>query len=186
MWTMKLATRYVGALAMLLALVRIVQAGGIGWPEAVARLTEERSRAENCVAALKGHGSAEQVARGRLTFGGAKAHFDGMIAGLIIALSGAGEPRSLPSLEAELASGASDLAAFCRTVDELVPQTSGQKSWLGDALKEAITPITHSMVEAISTLYTNYRGDKAATRKTICTQLEAAKWPDFDEVKAAQ
>jgi hypothetical protein len=48
---------YVGALAILIALTRIVQAGGIGWPEAVARLTKERSDAEICVASLKGRGN---------------------------------------------------------------------------------------------------------------------------------
>jgi hypothetical protein len=50
------------------------RAGGIGWPEAVARLTEERSHAEICVASLKGHGNPAQVSRGRTTYGAAKAN----------------------------------------------------------------------------------------------------------------
>jgi hypothetical protein len=71
-------------------------------------------------------------------------------------------------------------------VDGLQPTTSGQKSWLSDAVKEAIAQLTNPLTEADSTIYTNFRGDKAATRMTIRTQLEAAKWPEFDEVKAVK
>jgi hypothetical protein len=183
---MRLGTRYVSALAILITFMVTTHAPAGGWAVAVARLTEERSKAEICVASLKGHGNTEQVSRGRLIYGGAKAHFDGVITGLIIALSEAGDPHSLPSLEAELESGASGLAELCKTVDDLLALTSGQKSWLGDAVKEAIEPMTNSLSEAVSTIYKNSRGDKAATRMTIRTQLEAAKWPDFDEVKAVQ
>ena len=38
----------------------------------------------------------------------------------------------------------------------------------------------------VAALYTNHRSDDALTRKTIQTQLEAARWPTFSEVKAAQ
>ena len=183
---MRLGTRYVGALAMLIAFMRMGHAGGIGWPEAVARLTEERSKAEICVASLKGHGNADQVSRGRLTYDSAKAHFDGVIAGLILALSGAADPHSLSSLQAELEGGASDLAAFCKTVDDLPSPMSEQKSLLGEALKEAIEPMTEPLSEAIAALYNSFRGNKAATRMTICTELETAKWPNFDEVKAVE
>jgi hypothetical protein len=37
----------------------------------------------------------------------------------------------------------------------------------------------------VSTLYNNYRTEDALTRETIKTQLEAARWPAFSEVKAA-
>ena len=40
--------------------------------------------------------------------------------------------------------------------------------------------------EGVAALYNNHRKDKALTRQTIQTQLEAAKWPDFGEVKAAR
>lgn len=183
---MKSGIWYGSAVAILIVLARIGQASDIGWPEAVARLTGERSKAEICVASLKGHGNADQVSQGHLAYDSAKAHFDGVIAGLILALSGAGDPHSLPSLQVEVASGTSDLAAFCKTVDDLLSPLSEQKSLLGEAVKQAIEPMTNSLSEAIATIYDNFRGNKAATRMTICTELETAKWPNFDEVKAVE
>jgi hypothetical protein len=40
--------------------------------------------------------------------------------------------------------------------------------------------------DGVSTLYNNHRADDALTRATIKTQLEAARWPAFSEVKAAE
>ena len=101
------------------------------------------------------------------------------------ALAEGGNPESLPGLEAELERGASALAAFCKTVSDLPLSTAEQKNWVGDAVKEAIEPVIKPLSEAVWTIYTNFRNDRAATRMTIRTQLEATKWPDFDEVKAA-
>jgi hypothetical protein len=125
---MRQGAAYVGALTILISFVGISRAGGTGWPEAVARLTEERSHAEICVASLKGYGNPNQVARGKQDYGIVKAPFDGVISGLITALSEGGNPESLPSLEAKLERGASGQAAFCKTVDDLLPAATGQKS----------------------------------------------------------
>jgi hypothetical protein len=38
----------------------------------------------------------------------------------------------------------------------------------------------------VAALYNNHRKDDALTIETIKTQLEAAKWPNFAEVKAAK
>jgi hypothetical protein len=182
---MKAGVRYTSALAILVICTGNSQAGGIGWPEAVARLTKERSNAEVCVASLKGRGNSEQVSRGRLTYGAAKADLDAVIAGLMTALAEGGNPESLPSLEAELERGASGLAAFCKAVNDLPLSTEEPKNWLSGALKEAIEPVIKPLSEAVWTIYTNFRNDGAATRMSIRTQLEAAKWPEFDDVKAA-
>jgi hypothetical protein len=177
---------YAGTLALLVTFGGIGHAAGIGWPEAVGRLAGERSKAEICVAMLKGHGNKQQVSHGRLVYGIAKSDFDAVIAGLRTALAESGNPESLPSLEAELERGDAGLRAFCRSVDDLLPASSGGKNVLVDMVKEAVEPLVKPLSEAVSTIYTNFRSDKAATRLTIRTQLEAAKWPDFDEVKAAQ
>jgi len=42
------------------------------------------------------------------------------------------------------------------------------------------------LLEAVSTIYNDFRKEKAMIRATIQTQLEAARWPEFDEVKAVQ
>ena len=57
------------ALPVLLLLTGSVlsQPATMTWPEAVAQLTAERTRAETCVAVLKRYGDKDQVARGQLT-----------------------------------------------------------------------------------------------------------------------
>jgi len=135
---MKRGAGYIGAPSILITFTRISQAGGIGGPEAVARLTEERSRAEICVAALKRNGHEDQVSRGRLTYSAATADFDGRITGLITALSQGGDPGSLPTFEANVESGASALKAFCKTAEDLVSAKPGQKGVLVDMLKAAV------------------------------------------------
>jgi hypothetical protein len=163
------------------------------WPDAVAQLTAERTRAETCVAVLKRYGTKEQVGRGELSYtnANAKADADAVIAGLVTALSAGQEPASLSSLQATLNSGVSRLAEFCNTVGALVPNTAGQKGGLAGILTAivqspgAIEQLLKMLSAGVSTLYTNYRTDDALTRATIKTQLEAARWPAFSEVKAA-
>jgi hypothetical protein len=162
------------------------QTAGIGWPEAVSRLAEERSRAELCIVSLKRYGNQQQIDQGRLAYGTAKANFDGVIAGLIIALGESGNPESLPGLDAKLAQGATGLGQFCKSVSDLVPNSSGQKGVLDEMVKAAVEPVVKALSAGVATLYNNHRKDDALTKQTIQTQLEAAKWPDFAEVKAAQ
>src|SRR5262245_25921435 len=162
------------------------------WPEAVAQLTAQRTRAETCVALLRRYGDAEQVTQGRLSHTNAKADADAAIAGLITALSMGQEPASLSTLQATLASGFSGLAEFCNRVGKLVPSTAGQKGGLAEILanvvlspeviKQALTMVS----AGVSALYNDHRADDALTRATIKTQLEAARWPAFSEVKAAE
>jgi hypothetical protein len=156
------------------------------WPEAVAQLTGERTKAETCVALLKRHGNETQVSRGQLTYANAKADADAVIAGLIVALSTGQQPASLSSLQATLSSSLSNLAEFCGSVADLVPNTAGQKDMISDITKATILPLLKMLSDGVSTLYNNHRNDDALTRRTIQTQLEAARWPAFSEVKAAQ
>src|SRR5215213_9635704 len=96
-------------LAMVCTIAPITFAEEIGWPEAVARLAGERTKAETCVGALKGYGDQQQIARGRVVYGTAKAEFDAVIAGLITALGEGNKPDSLTALNAKLEQGASGL-----------------------------------------------------------------------------
>ena len=84
------------AVPILLVLMGSVlsQPATMTWPDAVAQLTAERTRAETCVAVLKKYGDAAQIAHGRLTYTNAKADADAVIAGLITALSAGQEPAS--------------------------------------------------------------------------------------------
>ena len=135
---------------------------------------------------LKRHGDQTQVSRGQLTYTSAKADADAVIAGLIVALSTGQQPASLSSLQAKLSSSLTTLADFCGSVADLVPNTAGQKDIVSDIAKATIQPLLKMLSDGVSTLYNNYRTDDALTRGTIRTQLEAARWPTFSEVKAAQ
>ena len=117
----------------------------------------------------------------------AKADIDAVIAGLIVTLAQDARPADFPSLETKLARGTSGLLEFCKTVNDLAPQTPGtKKNFIVDIVKAALEPLIKSLTEGVSALYNNSRKDDEIVRRTIQTQLEAAKWPTFGDVKAAE
>ena len=180
-----------GVFVTLLALLALTgsaisQPATISWPEAVAQLAGERAKAETCVALIKKYGDDAQIARGQLTYTTAKADSDAVIAGLITVLSAGQAPASLSSLQTKLSNGISGLVEFCATVGNLLPNTAGQKNVVVDIAKVAVEPLLKMLSDGVSALYNNHRTDDALTRRTIQTQLEAARWPGFSEVKAAQ
>jgi hypothetical protein len=167
----------------------IAQPAAISWPDAVGKIAGERAKAEACVALLKKYGDEAQKARGQITYTNAKADFDAVIAGLIVVLSAGQAPASLSSLQEKLSSGASGLSQFCGTVINLLPKTAGQtEKGVGIDILKAIPlgQLLNMLSDGVSALYTNHRSDDALTRRTVQTQLEAARWPAFSEVKAAQ
>jgi hypothetical protein len=175
------------AIAPLISMApRIGRAADIGWPEAVGRLAGARTRAETCAAVLKAYGDEQQISRGQLAYGEAKANFDAVIAELVTALSEGGKPKSLPSLQTDLEHAGEGLGKFCKMVSDLLPSTSGHKGILGDIVKGAIQPVIDALSAAVAAIYNNHRKDDALTRETIKPQLEAAKWPNFAEVKATK
>jgi hypothetical protein len=174
------------ALALLISIAPGISRADIGWPEAVGRLAGEKSKAETCVALFKGYADQQQSSQGQLAYGEAKANFDAVIAELVTALTEGGTPKSLAGLETDLEHGATSLGNFCKIVSDLLPSTSGHKGILADIAKGAIQPVIDALSEAAAAIYNNHRKDDALTRETIKTQLEAAKWPNFAEVKAAK
>jgi hypothetical protein len=188
---MKITLISSGALLALLALVvetgfAIGQPPTMTWPDAVAQLAGERAKAETCAALVKKYGDDGQIAHAQLSYNTAKSDSDAVIAGLITALSTGQAPASLPSLQAKLSSSVSGLGEFCGTAGTLLPNTAGQKDIVTDIAKIAIEPLLKMLSDGVSALYNNHRTDDALTRATIKTQLEAARWPTFSEVKAAQ
>jgi hypothetical protein len=149
-------------------------------------MTRERALVDTCVGLLKKYGAPAQLAQGQLTYTQAKGDSDAVIAGLIVVLSQGREPANLSSLQEKLSSSHAALAEFCDSVSKLVPTTAGQKDLITDITKQAIVPLLKMLSDSVSALYTNHRADDALTRATIKTQLEAARWPTFSEVKAPQ
>jgi hypothetical protein len=153
----------------------------IGWQEAVARLKQERTLAETCVALLKKHGrgNAGAIERGQLAYADAKAEYDAIIAGLDVALAQSDQPASLPDLEARLRRGFDKRQAFCARVEPLVPPPpKGVKSPFTDIVGGAVGPV----VDALKAIWLRTRDDNALMHKTIETQLEDTKWPSFASV----
>src|SRR5271166_6015297 len=150
----------------------------IGWQEAVARLAYERTKAETCVKELKKYGDKAAISRGEDAYNNAKAEYDSIVQGLIVALARKGEPASLPDLEARLQRGFAARDAFCKSVRALAPSSAGQKSVIADIVRGAVGPV----IDAIKAIWMRSKDDDALMRKTIQTQLEAALWPSFGSI----
>jgi hypothetical protein len=148
-------------------------------------LVGERAQAQVCVSLLKGYGTSQQTASGKFAYAIAKSDSDAAIAGLITALATRDTLGGLPNLQAKIASSGSGLADFCRSVREIVSTTTDGERGLASALIKAIdiSSLMNGVLAGVAALYNNYNTEHALTRKIIQTQLEGAKWPDFDEVK---
>jgi hypothetical protein len=152
----------------------------MAWPEAVAELAGERTRAETCVRVLKRQAAEDPAAlsRGELGYGEAKANMDEVIAALIVAVAKGEEPLSVNDLDARLNKAVEGREAFCAEVEAMVPGDSGKKGILDDLVSGAIGPV----IEAATAIYLHYRDEDMLTRKTIETQLKGTEWPTFVDV----
>jgi hypothetical protein len=165
---------------MLLLMSALVLAQPMRWPEAVALLAAERTRAEACGRLLKRHAgdNAAALSRGELAYATAKADVDAVIAGLTVVLAQWGTPPDLPDLEARLTRGVQAREAFCRQVTALVPEDPGTRDLLVPLLGAVMPPL----LEAARTLYTSVTAQDGLTRQTIQTQLEATTWTPFADL----
>ncbi len=155
------------------------------WADAVAQVASARTKAETSVSLLKKFGGTGPIARGQLIYADAKAEADAVVAGLIVALSMKDEPESLSSLRERVKRAAAGLATLRELAESQLPALEIKQFNVGDILKGAIEQLQKPLSDAVAALYNNYRTDNEQTRKIIRTQLEAARWPDFDQVKAA-
>jgi hypothetical protein len=150
------------------------------WPEAVAALAAERTRAETCGRLLKRHAGNNTAAlsRGEVAYAEAKAEMDAVIAGLTVVLAERGTPPDLPDVEARLTRGVEAREAFCRQVMSLVPEDPGTRDFLVPLLGIVLPPL----LEAARTLYTSVTDQDRLLRQTIQTQLEATTWASFADL----
>ncbi len=150
----------------------------ISWQEAVSSLARERSQAETYARLLKKFGDQSSITRGSVAYGEAKAEYDGVIAGLIVALARKQKPTSVSDLQDRLQRGFEKRQTFCSSVEALLPSTAGQKGLIAEVVKGAVGPL----IDAIKEIYLRAKDDDVVVRKTIQTQLEAASWPDFSAI----
>jgi hypothetical protein len=150
------------------------------WPDAIATLAAERTRAETCVRLLKRHagGDAAAFSRGELTYNDAKAEMDAVIAGLTVVLAQRGTPPDLADLEARLTHAVQAREAFSQQVTALVPEDPGTK----DPLVAMLGVVLPLLLAAARALYTGWTEQDRLRRQTIQTQLEATQWSAFAEI----
>jgi hypothetical protein len=167
-------------LVALLIIPAMVQAQPMRWPEAVAALAAERTRAETCGRLLKRHTGDDKAAlsRGELAYASAKAEVDAVIAGLTVVLAQRGTPPDLPDVEARLTRGVQVREAFCTQVIALVPPDPGTRDFLVPLLGAVLPPL----LDAARTLYTGTTEQDRLLRQTIQTQLEATTWAPFADL----
>jgi hypothetical protein len=149
----------------------------VDWQEAVTRLNGERSKIISCAALLKAHGNAAQQQAGAEAYRKAKAEIDRVFDGLTAALAGEKGPPDADALEPRLQASIRQRMAFCKTVESLVPSTSGEKQIFQDVYADTLKPT----IDGVRSLFGRQKG-AADERRTIKTQLEAAKWPDYSRV----
>jgi hypothetical protein len=155
-----------------------LRAQDINWQEAVARLARERTHAETCASVLKKYGDPTAIDRGSLRYGETKAEYDGVIAGLSVALARKEQPASLPDLQGRLQRGFEKREAFCQSAQSFIPQGKGEKGVIDEIVSGAIGPV----IQAVQAIYFRAKDDDLLTRKTIQTQLEATSWPTFASI----
>jgi hypothetical protein len=153
----------------------------MSWQQAVAALTAERERAETAARIVKRLGDAATVARAERAYGDGKAETDAIVAALTVALAENREPETLAALEARLHRATAARETIAREADACAARAPGEK-----AIVEAIlgSAVLVALTKALTTLYLRHRDDEALTRKTIETQLQAARWADFASLEA--
>jgi len=175
----------VGCLALIalpIAAGSAQDAAPITWQDAIAALAGERTRAETCVRLLKRHGGddAAAMSRGELAYADAKAEVDGVIAGLVVALTQDDDPESLSDLEARLTRGIEAREAFCDKATALVPDGEGTKNVVVDLVSAVAEPLIDALVE----IYKHWDDKDTLRVETIKTQLKATQWSGFTDIGA--
>ena len=168
-------------LAALIATIPVAAAGQpapIGWPEAVARLAAERTRAMNCAARARTLDAATAERFGA-TYTEAKADIDGVIAGLAAVLTqGGGQPTALPDLEQQMAAGFAGRKRFCEEVLARLPPQEGDRS----LVSELVSGVAEPLIEAVVDLYKYGSETNRLRRDTIRAQVEATRWAAFADI----
>ena len=159
-----------------------LHAQDINWQEAVASLARERTHAETCASVLKKYGDPAAKDRGSVDYGEAKAEYDGIIAGLSVALARKEQPASLSDLQGRLQRGFEKREAFCQSALSLMPEGKGEKGPIEEIVSGAIGPL----IQAVQAIYFRAKDDNLLTRKTIQTQLEATSWPAFASISPSR
>jgi hypothetical protein len=169
-------------LASILAATLCMAQTPLGWPEVIALLAKAKTQATTCFQVLKSNGDKASVARAQLTYGMAEGEMDGIIAGLTIALVQGGDPSSLPTAQASLETAGKGLKEICDAATKTIAPNT--KDVLGDMVKAAVEPLIKAISAGVDALWTRHVEKDKLELETKKSQLEAAKWPAFADIRA--
>ena len=159
-----------------------LHAQDINWQEAVARLSRERTHAETCASVLKKYGDPAAKDRGSVDYGEAKAEYDGIIAGLSVALARRSSQLAFRICRAGSNAALRNVKHFVKAHCRLCPKARGRRALLKEIVSGAIGPL----IQAVQAIYFRAKDDNLLTRKTIQTQLEATSWPAFASISPSR
>ncbi len=161
------------------------QPATMGWPEVIARVTQERQQAEICVGMLKSSKNTDALADAKATYETAKPRVDGLIAGLTAALVEGGKPEALPTIRNDLETSANDLKEICGAALKTRKATAHQKGGWQEAIAEAAIEATvKPLADWLGEKWTRLMEPDKLEIETKKAQLEAARWPKFGDIAA--
>lgn len=153
-------------------------ASGPTWPDAVARLSQEREQETGCVRLIKAHGAAAEQANANQTYDEARAEINGTIDGLATALELDKKPDTLSDLTARLKRVEAGRAALCERANALRQSGAGEKGGGWEFLGAVLEPLSKVLIEVLK-----HKWEREAQRRaTIKSQLEGTKWPSFADI----
>jgi hypothetical protein len=175
------------ALSIVVILIAISASGlafaeEVGWSEAVTRLTAEGTKATECVRQLKKRGDAAAQDAGRKKYEAARSAMDTVITGLIASLDDDSGDVEASKIEKEITGVVEGRLSFCAIVDPMIPKSDGDRNIFADIMRDTLKP---TLAAAAGLLGIENSQNNLLRRKTIQTQLEGARWPDFERIPAA-
>jgi hypothetical protein len=176
---MKPLALLVGSLCCL-SIVAATALAQVDWREAVARINAERSKIVGCAAQLRATGTDAQQKAGAEAYAKAKAAMDGVLDDLVLALSGKSSTVDAKAMEARLQAGINARIAFCKSAEATAPK-GGEKQIFQDVYTDTLKPT----MDAVLSLF-GRRAAPQSERRTVTTQLEAARWPEYAGVAPAR
>ena len=158
-------------------------AGGIDISTAMRILAEEKTLAANGARMLERFGKDDvaNYALGINLYAEAEAAFDGLIEQLKTELALGRAPGGSPDFKAALERAVRKREAFVNFVQsDIVPKAAGHRNpW--PAVIAGAEGLLKALTEAGTKVWQGYRDADAAGRAQVTGQLEAQKWPSYDQ-----
>jgi hypothetical protein len=156
----------------------------INWQEAAGTLAEEKSFAEEDARLLKTEAAGNRAAllQGQRLYAEAKAASDGLIARLLAVLADDRDPAGADDLKQAAERAFVSRLAFSRQVADALPDLTGTKSVLLDALAKPAVDLVKGLIEGGIAVWKEYRRGNELRRATLRAQLEQHKWRAFTEL----